>query len=139
MKKFSKLFLMTAGLFFACNVFAAKDNVTMNINFINMTFAGGNAFVFDDNYNVTEGPSMQRNGGSVQWSPSLADSLYGMGIAYPNGMMETCAQGYESIVVNPEIYKGDLITVVMSTNNSTGNLNCTCTGSACDISLSHKH
>lgn len=139
MKHISKLFLTIALLFFGNSVFAAKGNMTVNINFVNNTFSSAYPLLYDANDNVILGSTlMQKNGGSVEWSPELADGLYGFGLEYPNGNASGCFQGSEAMVLNPEIYQGDLINIVMSTDPS-GNFVCTCTGSACDISVARKH
>lgn len=134
MKRISKLLVIVTALLLSQITFAAKDNVTVNFNLINMTFSAGDGFIYDDNFQYTLSPLIAKNGGTLQWAPSLSDSLFGLGMSYPNGVQNACYQGSEAMVINPEIYKGDVITITYK-QDSSGNLVCSCTGSACDISV----
>lgn len=137
MKNFNKLLLVIIALMISSVAFAVKDK-TMNITFINQTFSAGSPVLTDFASIMLTGPKMAK-GGSAQMSPAFPDdTLLAAGIMYPIGQGYACTQdeGRGVLALNPDIYKGDNIIIILTTD-SEGKLACTCSGSACDVSLSH--
>jgi hypothetical protein len=134
MKKTIQFLLILTTSIFTSVTFAAKDT-TMNILVINNTFSTGNAIIGNAQSKLMIGPLLARNGGSGEMSPTVNDeSLELIGIQYLNGITPICAQNDGLLALNPSIYKGDLITVTFTGTDANGNLQCTCSGSACDFS-----
>lgn len=135
MKRISKVLLVLTSCLISNLVFAAKDT-TMNITVINMTPNTGNIFYSDLNGDMTKGAIVERNGGSVQIKQTFNDYLQLTGLQLVTNWGFYCSQNGEgNVVLNPTLYKGDNITITFTGFNSDGWLECTCSGSACDLSM----
>lgn len=134
-----KIFAFLTALFalsVSCVSFASQ-NPTMNIQFINMINYTGNALLVDTN-NQISGPILEKNGGTATMSTPLPTQLQLPGLGLMSGLGYFCVEGNNNLVLNPLNYKGDLIVVTLSHIDSNGWLECTCTGSACDVGATRK-
>lgn len=133
MKRIGKALTFLVAILAANFALAAKDS-EMKITFINESANTGYAFL-QNNDDVTVGPIVERNGGSVQMSQTFQDNSQYLGMLTAGGYQRFCqqdAQGYLSL--NPAAYKGDMIVISMTVEPKTFNLECVCVGSACEFS-----
>lgn len=137
MKKTSKLFFALAATVLSVNAFAAKATVPMTLSYVDNTTRSGDVFYGDlVNYNITVGPTIEKNGGTVQVAAQTDGSLQAVGMFYADGSGYICQTTGGDLALNPALYTGDVITINMALD-AEGNLDCACTGSACDVSASH--
>lgn len=135
MKWFVKVLVIFSAVCFTSLAFAAKDP-TMNIQFINNTTDTGNADLLSFNSNVN-GPIVERNGGSANFSALVPNQLFLLSLTLKTGWGFFCLQNNHNVILNPQNYTGDTIVVTFAGINSQG-MQCTCTGSACDVGASAK-
>jgi hypothetical protein len=112
----------------------------MHITFINNTTHTGNTFItsYDDSIYLS-GPIIERNGGTAEMTATVGDTTLSIpGLALLDGMFLYCINGNGNVLLNPSLYKGDMITITFTSlgQGFFGVLQCTCSGSACDISMS---
>lgn len=132
MRNTTKVILALAAIFVSTLAFSAKDPV-IDISIVNNTDRTGKIFV--DDSAQTMGPLVERKGGSVKWSYKSPDGDWTLfGLALASGMGFYCLGENGNLVLIPQNYKGDTITITL--NNFKDGLQCTCTGSACDVSRS---
>lgn len=140
MKKTCKLFLALAATLISFNTFADPAPTTaISLKFINNTPRSGNIMYGDFiNFQQILGATIERNGGTLEVTDQADSSMQGAALIYSSGDGKFCqTTGGGNIAVNPALYTGDLITITM-TQDAQGNLNCSCTGSACDVSVAVK-
>lgn len=83
------------------------------------------------------GPTIERNGGTVDVTDQADSAMQSAALIYSNGDGQFCLAPGGNLALNPSLYTGDLITITM-TQDAQGKLNCSCTGSACDVSVAGK-
>lgn len=138
MKRIGKLLLVSIILVISNVAFAAKDT-QINITFVDMTDRSGNATTIDAMSGTLQlGPVIERNGGQALMSISVedGDGFQVPALMYAFGVTQYCNQGDGNMALNPALYTGDKVTVTFAGVDSYGNLQCTCSGSACDVSIS---
>ncbi len=133
MKNKMKLFCMLVSLILFTSAFA-KSTSSLNLNFVNQSPRTGYAFL---GRNLDRGPVVRRNGGVAHWQYDVTgnNKLILVGLVYASERGVFCAGNEGNLVLNTEQYKGDVITITFTKTDSDGGLDCTCTGSACDVSV----
>lgn len=135
MLKKSKIAFALAALFISH--FASADQQIMNLkmSFVDKLPRSGNVFT-EMGGRTKHGPVIERNGGTVSWSHLARNSNSQlMGIEFASGWGFYCLGDTGNVVLNMAKYTGDVITVSLDNIGDDG-LNCSCTGSACDVSAS---
>lgn len=136
MKVKSKIMIAVATIFLSNLAFAAKDAPSIKLAFVNNLTRSGSAFMENsDTSDDTTGPVVERNGGTGTFSYDTTDGQQWalVGLMFAGGMGAYCLQDDGNLALNIGAYKGDTITITY-TGYSHGGMQCTCTGSACDVS-----
>jgi hypothetical protein len=141
MKVKSKIMIAVATIFLSNLAFAAKDTPSIKLAFVNNMKYSGSAFMENSTTgdDVT-GPVVERNGGTGTYSYDTTDGQQWalVGLMFAGGMGAYCIQDDGNLALNIGNYKGDTITITY-TGFVDGEMQCTCTGSACDVSTTtHK-
>jgi hypothetical protein len=109
----------------------ASSFVAMNISVSNFTNNPGVVFLGTQKSIVT-GPKIGINGATIAWSPNVKTSQ-GFGLVIGTTNIQPCFVNGGFLVLNPALYKGDAITIILGQDQSPTGITCGCFGSACAV------
>jgi len=123
--------LVALAMFVAANLAFAGNNTVMFLSISNFTNNPGTIFLGTSAPGVN-GPPIGINGDTVQWSPSMKGSQ-GIGLVVGTVNIQLCFVNGGLLILNPAIYKGDAITIIMGQQQFPAGIACGCFGSACAV------
>ncbi len=128
----NKLSIVVAGLLLSQAAFATAIT-PLKLQFVNHTTQNGRAFVYVTE-KITKGQEVKKNSELLTPMTYYTNQDSAMVGLWIGRLGQMCIYQKHNVQFNMKAYKGDTITITYKALLPQGGVECTCTGSACDLS-----